>query len=64
MQGAAARYCVAGTPEDCRAAVAAYAAAGVQHLILAPLAGRDGLSEQLGALAAALGIRPSPQSRL
>ncbi len=58
MQSAAARYCVAGTPEDCRAAVTAYATAGVRHLILAPLAGRDDLSEQLGALAAALNIRP------
>jgi probable F420-dependent oxidoreductase len=56
MQGAATRYCVAGTADDCRAAVQRYAAAGVEHLILTPLAYGDGTAEQVRALAAALGL--------
>lgn len=54
MDSAAAGYCVAGTPADCRDAVERYAAAGVQHLILTPLASDDGSAEMVRALAAAL----------
>jgi probable F420-dependent oxidoreductase len=54
MDSAAARYCVAGTPADCRAVVARYAEAGVQHLILTPLAYGDGTAVLVRALAAAL----------
>ena len=54
MESAAARYCVAGTPADCRAAVTAYAQAGVAHLILTPLAYGDGTAAQMRALARAL----------
>jgi probable F420-dependent oxidoreductase len=57
MNSAAARYCVAGTPADCRAAVERYAEAGVQHLILTPLAYGDGTAEVIRALAAALSLR-------
>ena len=38
MRSAAARYCIAGTADDCRAAAQQFAAAGVEHLILTPLA--------------------------
>ena len=54
MGGAAARYCVAGTPADCRAAAQRYADAGVEHRVLTPLAYGDGTAEQVRALAAAL----------
>src|SRR5262249_9775338 len=51
MRNAAARYCVLGTPEDCRRAVERYAEAGVEHLILAPLAYGGDVHQQIGALA-------------
>ncbi len=54
MRSAAARYCIAGTADDCRAAAAQFAAAGVEHLILTPLAYGDGTVEQVRALAQAL----------
>jgi probable F420-dependent oxidoreductase len=54
MRSAAARYCIAGTPDDCRAAIERFAAAGVEHLILTPLAYGGGITEQVRALAAAL----------
>jgi len=54
MRSAAARYCIAGTADDCRTAATQFAAAGVEHLILAPLAYADGQAEQVRALAAAL----------
>ena len=52
MRSAAARYCITGTPDDCRAAVARFKAAGVEHLVLTPLAYGDGVREQVRALAA------------
>jgi probable F420-dependent oxidoreductase len=54
MESAAARYCIAGTAEDCRAAAQRYADAGVEHLVITPLAYGGGTSEQVRALAAAL----------
>ena len=60
MQTAAARYCVAGTADDCRAALQRYADAGVEHLILTPLAYGDGTLEQIHALAAALELTAPP----
>jgi len=57
MDSAAARYCVAGTAADCRDAVERYAEAGVQHLILTPLAADDGSAAMVRALAAALPLR-------
>jgi alkanesulfonate monooxygenase SsuD/methylene tetrahydromethanopterin reductase-like flavin-dependent oxidoreductase (luciferase family) len=57
METVAARYCVAGTPEDCRAAVEAYAAAGCEHLILTPLAFGRHLGDQVRQLAPALGLQ-------
>jgi len=54
MESAAARYCIAGTPEDCRAAAQRYADAGVDHLVITPLAYGDGTADQVRALAAAL----------
>src|SRR5574341_1697821 len=54
MESAAARYCVVGPPDDCRAAVQRFAAAGVEHLILTPLAYGDGAADQMRALARAL----------
>jgi probable F420-dependent oxidoreductase len=59
MDKAAARYCLTGTAADCREAVAAYAAAGCEHLILTPLAYGDGLREQIRAVAGALGLGES-----
>jgi probable F420-dependent oxidoreductase len=56
MEGAAGRYCVAGTPEDCRAAVERYRASGVEHLILTPLAYGDGVAAQVRALGRALSL--------
>lgn len=56
MEGVVSRYCVAGTPSDCRAAVDAYAAAGCEHLVLTPLTFGDGLDDQLALLADALGL--------
>lgn len=56
MEAAAARYCVLGGAAACRDAVARYAAAGVEHLILSPLVPGEALGEQIGALAAALGL--------
>ncbi len=57
MEKAAARYTVIGTPDDCRAAVAAYGAAGVGHMILAPLAFGDEIEAQIDLLASALAVR-------
>jgi len=54
MRSAAARYCIAGTADDCRAAADQFAAAGVEHLILTPLAYGDGQAEQVRLLAATL----------
>jgi probable F420-dependent oxidoreductase len=54
MESAAERYCVAGTPDECRQAVARFADAGVEHLILTPLAYGDGTIGQVRALAVAL----------
>ncbi len=54
MESAAARYCIAGTPDDCRAAAQRYADAGVEHLVITPLAYGDGTVDQVRALAAAL----------
>jgi len=50
----AARYCLAGTPDDCRAAAQRCADAGVEHLVHTPLAYGDGTADQVRALAAAL----------
>lgn len=60
MDSAAARYCITGTAADCREAVAAYAAAGCEHLILTPLAYGGGLREQIHELADALALGGSP----
>jgi probable F420-dependent oxidoreductase len=57
MDSAAERYCVVGTPEECRVAVQRYATAGVEHLILTPLAYGDGSIDQVRALAQALGTK-------
>jgi probable F420-dependent oxidoreductase len=46
------RYCVAGTPDECRRRVAAYAAAGVRHLVFNPAVPPSGLLPQLERLAA------------
>jgi probable F420-dependent oxidoreductase len=54
MESAAARYCLAGTPDDCRAAAQQFATAGVEHLVITPLAYGDGTADQVRALAAAL----------
>ncbi len=56
MDKAAARYCITGSPADCREAVAAYAAAGCEHLVLTPLAYGDALRDQIRQLADALGL--------
>jgi len=54
MRSAAERYCIAGNAETCRTAVARFAAAGVEHLILTPLASGDGVADQVRVLARAL----------
>lgn len=54
MESAAARYCIAGTADDCRTAARRYADAGVEHLVITPLAYGDGTLAQVRALAAAL----------
>lgn len=54
MERAAERYCVAGTPHDCRTAVGRFADAGVEHLILTLLAPREQMIEQLTELATAV----------
>jgi probable F420-dependent oxidoreductase len=51
---AAARFAIAGTADDCREHVAALASAGVEHLVLSPIATLDEYDEQLTALADAL----------
>jgi probable F420-dependent oxidoreductase len=56
MDKAAARYCITGSPADCREAAAAYAAAGCEHLVLTPLAYGDALRDQIRQLADALGL--------
>jgi probable F420-dependent oxidoreductase len=48
------RDCVAGTPDECRARVRAYAEAGVEHLVLNPAVGPERLLEQVERLADAL----------
>ncbi len=45
------RYCVAGTAEECRERVLAYAAAGVSHLVFNPAVPPDRLAEQIESLA-------------
>lgn len=54
MESAAARYCIAGDAAACRAAARRYADAGVEHLILTPLAYGDDVLEQVRLLGAAL----------
>jgi len=51
---AAARFAIAGTANDCRERVAALAAAGVEHLVLSPIATLDEYDEQLVGLSEAL----------
>jgi probable F420-dependent oxidoreductase len=51
---AAARFALAGTADDCRARVAALAAAGVEHLVLSPIATLEEYDEQLVGLSEAL----------
>ena len=62
MESAADRYCVAGDAAACREAVQRYAQAGVEHLILTPLAYRGGLPAQIHALAQALELPASPRA--
>jgi probable F420-dependent oxidoreductase len=57
MESAAARYCIAGDAAACRAAAQRYAEAGVEHLILTPLAYGDDVLAQVRLLAAALNDR-------
>jgi len=47
------RYCLAGTPSECAARAAAYAEAGVRHLIFNPSVPPDRLVEQVERLAEA-----------
>ena len=54
MESAAARYCIVGTADDCRASAQRYADAGVEHLVITPLAHGGGTTDQVRALAAAL----------
>jgi probable F420-dependent oxidoreductase len=54
---AAARFAIAGTADDCRARVAALAAAGVEHLVLSPIATLEEYDEQLVGLSEALAGR-------
>lgn len=58
MERAADRYAVLGAPRDCAEVVARYAAAGVEHLVLTPLAPLAGIPEQVREIAAALSLRP------
>jgi probable F420-dependent oxidoreductase len=58
MEAAAGRYCVAGTPGDCRTAARAWADVGCEHLILTPLAFGDDLGNEIRRLAEALEIEP------
>ena len=58
MESAVERYCIVGSADDCRAAAQRFAAAGIEHLILTPLAYGEATADQLRALADALGIRP------
>jgi probable F420-dependent oxidoreductase len=51
---AAARFTIAGTADDCRERIVALAAAGVEHLVLSPIATLEEYDEQLAGLAAAL----------
>lgn len=53
---AAVRYCIAGDAAECRETVRRYADAGVQHLILTPLAYGADAVEQIRTLAAALSL--------
>ncbi len=46
---AARKYCLLGRPEDCLEQMRAYAAAGVRHFLLSPLADPAGFVEQVGA---------------
>jgi len=54
MRSAASRYCIVGNAGECRSAVQGFAEAGVEHLILTPLAYGDGTGEQIRRLAGAL----------
>jgi len=56
MDRAAERYCIVGTAGDCRAAVDGYAQAGVEHLILSPLAAPGETLQQIRLLAGALAL--------
>ena len=56
MEEPARRYCIVGTPDECRDRVRAYAAAGVEHLVLTPLAFGDACGDQIEKLAEALGL--------
>jgi alkanesulfonate monooxygenase SsuD/methylene tetrahydromethanopterin reductase-like flavin-dependent oxidoreductase (luciferase family) len=58
MESAVERYCLAGPPDECRAAAQRFAAAGVGHLILTPLGAGGEVLGQIRALANALGITP------
>jgi hypothetical protein len=56
MRAAAERYCLLGPAQNCRTAAERFADAGVEHLILTPLAYGDGALAQIRKLAAALGL--------
>jgi len=60
MRAAAQRYCILGPAVDCRAAARRFADAGVEHLILTPLAYGDGALAQIRKLAAALDLPRTP----
>jgi len=60
MRAAAQRYCILGPAVDCRAAARHFADAGVEHLILTPLAYGDGALAQIRKLAAALDLPRTP----
>ncbi|MBI2963107.1 MAG: TIGR03619 family F420-dependent LLM class oxidoreductase [Deltaproteobacteria bacterium] len=54
MESAAARFGILGSPEECREAARRYRAAGVEELVLSPLAHGDDLVPLVEALASAL----------
>jgi len=61
------RYCVAGTPEECRERLAAYAAAGVRHVVFNPAGPAAGFLEECERLyaevAAPLRLNSGRQAR-
>jgi alkanesulfonate monooxygenase SsuD/methylene tetrahydromethanopterin reductase-like flavin-dependent oxidoreductase (luciferase family) len=50
FEGIVDKYCIYGTPEECRARIDEFVAAGVQHFVFGAIPNRDRLPESIASL--------------